>query len=75
MNTYLVSATVTISVYCYVRAESEDQAKEIAESADMIGLCNCCSNVQNEHNLWAPSELDGEPRIGDVDLYSAEDEA
>lgn len=73
---YQVGATVTISIHCVVEADSEAEAKEKAECADMMTLCHqCASGAGGRHGLkldeWHTSgEFDGDAKIRDVMVYS-----
>lgn len=56
---YSVGAAMTISVHTEVIASSPEEAKEIAESRDVMSFCHYCSS--QSHESWTASELDGEP--------------
>lgn len=67
MNRYLVTGTVTISCFVEVDAESEEQARELANRAGMQTLCGSCS--YGEPDTWNTSgELDGTPTIEVVEI-------
>lgn len=58
---FTLSAQVTISIYTEVIAETEEEAKRIAETREMASLCYQCTRDSNK--VWVPgSGLDGEPQ-------------
>lgn len=62
---YRVSALVTISVWTDVEADSEEEAKEIAEERPLQGLCHQCSSArfgEGEREWRTSGELDGVPK-------------
>lgn len=62
MPTYRVPATVTISMFVDVQAESIQEAWDLAERAPMMSLCHQCCRA--EPGQWSTSgEIDGEPEI------------
>lgn len=58
MKKYDVSATVTVSVFATVEANTAEEAREIAASLEMPNFCYGCS--QAHEGFWGCSELDGE---------------
>ena len=62
MRTFKVRAEVTIGVTKRVRATSAEEAKDIAESLSMPGLCHQCSRAgEDDAEAWELGGLDGEP--------------
>lgn len=64
-HTYYVVAEMTISVGTEVEANSEAEARAIAEQRSPQTLCHSCSSAREERKIeWCTSgELDGEPTI------------
>lgn len=59
---FTVRAKVTISVTKRVMAESAAEAKDIAESLVMPGLCYACEHAgRDDEDSWQIDGLDGEP--------------
>ena len=62
MRTFKVRAEVTIGVTKRVRATSAEEAKDIAESLSMPGLCHVCDGAgADDEESWEIGGLDGEP--------------
>jgi hypothetical protein len=58
---YTASATVTISIYTTVEADSPEEAIELAREQPMQNFCAGCTD--GEDYRWVTSgELDGEPQ-------------
>lgn len=64
MPKYIVSASVTVSVWTEVEADTAEQARELAEDRPMQSLCHRCGETRRgqEREEWRTSgELDGTP--------------
>lgn len=59
MRNFGLTARVTISVYTNVKAESLEEAIEIASKRDLMHIVN--TGGQTEKDTWITDELDGEP--------------
>lgn len=58
---FTVTGEVTISVSKRVRATSAEEAKDIADTLGMPGLCHQCSHAGNDDaEAWELDGLDGE---------------
>jgi hypothetical protein len=67
LKRYRLTAEITISVTCFVEARSVKHAREIAEAAEKQTLCHSCSSENDpECPEWRASELDGDPKIIEV---------
>lgn len=59
---WLVTGEVTISVHTIVEAETEVEAKLLADNRMMPSLCHHCGNDDGNTEEWRTSgELDGAP--------------
>lgn len=71
---YRVTGAMTISVVVDVDADSEEHAREVAEAAAVMNLCNQCAH--GEPDEWSTSgELDGTVEIESVISLEDGDEA
>lgn len=62
MKRYIVTAEVTISMHTIVEAESDEEARSIAEGRSNKHLCHQCAGDDNASEEWCTSgELDGSP--------------
>jgi hypothetical protein len=61
MKRWRVGAEVTISLHTDVEAETIEEARAIAESRSIVGLCNRCSTGSPRHEWVASCGFDGEP--------------
>jgi hypothetical protein len=62
LKRYAVTAQVTISIHTYVKAETPEEAYNIAEARPMVGLCYQCGGDGSVNEEWCTSgELDGSP--------------
>ena len=59
MNTYKISASVTISIYTEVTAYSEEEALRDAEDKSMMDIVHDDSSSPEDY--WIAEELDGSP--------------
>jgi len=70
-RTFVVTAEVTVSVSCTVRARGKKEARELAMEREFARFCHQCANGGDggvDGDEWInPYELDGEPRIVDVE--------
>lgn len=67
MAKYYVYGLVTISCFCEVEADSEQDARQAASDLNMATLChNACSDDPTD--AWTIDELDGTPKIESVEL-------
>jgi hypothetical protein len=57
---YRVVGSVTISVSTLVRAENEEDAKDIASDRPMMSLCHQCATGEDAVEWVTSGELDGE---------------
>ena len=65
MSKYLISGTITISVWIEVDAENEDAARSEAEESSVRTLCNYCATPLR--GVWnTTGELDGQPHIESI---------
>lgn len=63
MKRYTVNATVTISIYTEVEAESEEEALELAEGREMCSLVPPSRMGSRSDEVWCHcGELDGTPQ-------------
>lgn len=62
MKTWEVSGTVTISIFTRVEAETEEDARAIAEGRE-CGSMAIHAFTETEHTAWITGELDGIPRV------------
>lgn len=64
---YQVSGVMTIGVFCIVEANSEAEARERAEEADIMTFCHQCAGPDPTDQWVTSGELDGEPQIETVE--------
>lgn len=62
MPKYYFGGQVTVSCYTLVDADSEEEAREIAENRNFLILPAASSMGWNPNEEWLISEIDGEPR-------------
>ncbi len=58
---YRVNASITISVYTDVQASSPEEALQMAQQRDVIGLCHFCAEGNPDGEWSTNGSLDGEP--------------
>lgn len=56
---YIVSGTVTISIYTEVEAETEENAIQIAEERSLMQIP---MSSESANEVWMAGELDGTPQ-------------
>ena len=63
MAKYVVSSTITVSLSKEVEADSEEQARDIAEGLCVPGLCSACESAgeRNDDEWGLGGGLDGSP--------------
>lgn len=67
MAKYVVNGTATVSVFKVVEADSEDEAREKAETLVMLSLCwQCIYAGENSADTWQIDRIDGETKITGV---------
>jgi hypothetical protein len=71
---YRVVSRVTISMHTDVEAKSIKDAKEIALGRPLVRLCWQCSGGDKTTKWCTSGELDGEPKIVEVDVIESEEE-
>lgn len=59
MNTYRLSAMITVSAITVVKANSLEEAIEIAQARE--GALDHLGNGTDETEAWMVGEIDGEP--------------
>lgn len=68
MPKYVLTGLVTMSMRTVVEAESEEEAREIAESKDLCSIGSPEAYGQNEDDAWVHSgEIDGTVEIEAVE--------
>lgn len=58
---FTVSTEITISVFTFVEAETEEKAKAIAATRSVTSLCHSCAHGSPGEEWVTSGELDGEP--------------
>ena len=59
MKQFLISAKVVVSVYTRVEAETLEEAIEIAQERELMGIAQ--TGCDTEEDTWLCDELDGMP--------------
>jgi hypothetical protein len=71
MATWNVSAEMTISVQTEVEADTEEEARAIAEDRGVQGLCLQCAGGEPTAEWITSGELDGQPMITRLEKQDA----
>lgn len=72
MARYVVAGQVTISVHTVVEAKSKAAAKREAQSRGVQGLCHYCASRDSGEEWVTSGELDGEPKITEIEAMQPE---